>query len=125
MFKDLGVFQTAMALARHSGLRQALTAQNIANADTPGYRALEIPDFADTFRRPSADQRATRERHLNGLREDGLPEPTFRRNSVDPNGNAVSLEDEMVAAVEASRKHGRALSVYRSSLNILRASLAR
>ncbi|MBN9677512.1 FlgB family protein [Salipiger bermudensis] len=125
MFHNLNVFQTAMALAKHSGLRQALSAQNIANADTPGYRALDIPDFEATLRESAPHQRATRNRHLNGLRSDHLPEPTLRRSSVDPNGNSVSIEGEMVTAVAASRGHGRALSIYRSSLNILRTSLGR
>lgn len=125
MFHKLNVFQTAMALAKHSGLRQALSAQNIANADTPGYRALDIPDFEATLRESAPHQRATRNRHLHGLRSDHLPEPTLRRSSVDPNGNSVSIEGEMVTAVAASRGHGRALSIYRSSLNILRTSLGR
>ncbi|WP_370046875.1 MULTISPECIES: FlgB family protein [Salipiger] len=125
MFQNLNVFQTAMALAKHSGLRQALSAQNIANADTPGYRALDIPDFEATLRASDPHQRATRNRHLHGLRSDHLPEPTLRRSSVDPNGNSVSIEGEMVTAVAASRGHGRALSIYRSSLNILRTSLGR
>lgn len=125
MFQNLNVFQTAMALAKHSGLRQALSAQNIANADTPGYRALEIPDFEATLRGSAHHQRATRDRHLHGARPDHLPEPTLRRDSVDPNGNSVSIEGEMMTAVEASRGHGRALSIYRSSLNILRVSLGR
>jgi len=125
MFQNLNVFQTAMALAKHSGLRQALSAQNIANADTPGYHALDIPDFEATVRGSEGSQRATRDRHLHGLRQDHLPEPTLRRASVDPNGNSVSIEGEMMMAVAASRGHGRALSIYRSSLNILRTSLGR
>ncbi|MCA0962615.1 FlgB family protein [Salipiger bermudensis] len=125
MFQNLNVFHTAMALAKHSGLRQALSAQNIANADTPGYRALEIPDFEATLRGSDHHQRATRDRHLHGALPDHVPEPTLRRDSVDPNGNSVSIEGEMMTAVEASRGHGRALSIYRSSLNILRVSLGR
>ena len=123
MFQNLSLFETAMALAQHSGLRQAVSAQNIANADTPGYRALEIPDFAAMLRQPSRGQRATRGGHLNGLEGRTLPDPSQRRASVDPNGNSVSLEGEMVTAVEAARSHDRALSIYRSSLNILRTSL--
>ncbi|HBT01561.1 MAG TPA: flagellar biosynthesis protein FlgB, partial [Citreicella sp.] len=35
MFQSLDVFRTAIAMARHAGTQQALSAQNIANADTP------------------------------------------------------------------------------------------
>ena len=107
------------------GARQKVIAENVANADTPGDRGLEIPDFAETLRQPLMGQRATRATHLNGALQDGLPEPHTRRATVDPNGNTVSLETEMVTAVEASRAHNKALSIYRSNLTLLRASLGR
>ena len=42
-----------------------------------------------------------------------------------PNGNTVSLETEMVRSVEAQRDHSRALMVYRSAMNVMRAGLGR
>ncbi len=125
MFQNLDVFRTAMALAQHSGKQQALSAQNIANADTPHYRAVGLPDFDQTVRDGMMDQRATRESHLNGQQDGTLPEARERPDTVDPNGNSVSIETEMVSAVDAARAHNRALSIYRSNLNILRASLGR
>ncbi|EIE52427.1 flagellar biosynthesis protein FlgB [Salipiger aestuarii] len=125
MFQNLDVFRTAMALAQHSGKQQALSAQNIANADTPDYRAVELPDFDQTVRDGMTDQRATRASHINGHLHGTLPEAQERRDKVDPNGNTVSVETEMVTAVDAARAHNRALSIYRSNLNILRASLGR
>ena len=49
MFSKLTVFQTAHAMAVHAGARQALIAQNVANADTPGYRAKDLPSFSQVF----------------------------------------------------------------------------
>jgi len=60
MFQNLDVFRTAMAMARHAGTQQAYSAQNIANADTPGYRARALPEFQDTLRDSMMGQRATR-----------------------------------------------------------------
>ncbi len=42
-----------------------------------------------------------------------------------PNGNTVSLEDQMVRGVEAQRQHTMALAVWQKSLDILRFSLGR
>ena len=42
-----------------------------------------------------------------------------------PNGNSVSLEAEMVKAVEVRQQHEMALAIYRSSSNVVRASLGR
>jgi flagellar basal-body rod protein FlgB len=124
MFQSLDIFKTAMSMARHAGQAQALSAQNMANADTPGYRAMEMPDFAESLRQPLTGQRATRDGHLNGTRMAAV-DPVPRRMAQDPNGNTVSLEREMLMSVAADRQHNRALTVYRHSLTLLRASLGR
>ena len=38
MYTNLNVLKAAHALATHAGQRQSVVAQNVANADTPGYR---------------------------------------------------------------------------------------
>ncbi len=124
MFQSLDVFRTAMAMARHAGQQQALSAQNIANADTPGYRARHLVPFAELASTARGATRATRDRHLFGTRASRI-DPAEQRAAQDPNGNTVSLEREMVSAVNAKRQHDRALAIYRSNLSILRASLGR
>nr|WP_146588487.1 FlgB family protein [Puniceibacterium confluentis] len=126
MFQNLTVLKTAMALARHSGTQQAASAQNMAHSDTPGYRARDVLGFAEMMRQRSGPdlQRATRPGHLAGQTETVVP-TTERRQSADPNGNSVSLETEMLMAVDAKRAHDMSLAIYRSNLNILRTSLGR
>lgn len=41
---NLNILQMASQLAAHSSARQAVIAENIAQADTPGYRARDITD---------------------------------------------------------------------------------
>ncbi|WP_353473545.1 FlgB family protein [Salipiger sp. H15] len=122
MFQTLDVFRTAIAMARHAGAAQAASAQNIANADTPGYRGVTLPAFEDTLRHPQNAMRSTRPGHLGGDPPDAF-ELVERRRAEDPNGNTVSLEAEMLDAVEAQRAHERALAIYRSNLTLLRTSL--
>jgi flagellar basal-body rod protein FlgB len=124
MFQNLDIFRTAMALARHAGTQQALSAQNIANSDTPGYRAREMPEFQDTLRGSFTGQRATRDSHFHGTVEH-VAASQVRDTALDPNGNSVSLEEEMVTATDAKRQHDRALAIYRSNLSVLRTSLGR
>jgi len=124
MFQNLNIFQTSMAMARHAGQAQAISAQNIANADTPGYRATQMVPFEQTVRQPLSSQRATRATHMNGA-INAVFHNEERRESQDPNGNTVSLELEMLNAVGAKRQHDRALAIYRNSLNIIRTSLGR
>lgn len=132
MFQNLEIFQIAGALAKHAGQRQAVTARNLANADTPGYHAQDLTPFKDLV--PGSDHtgelRATRAKHLNGTRASitRIAEPTLmddRTSIADPNGNSVSVETEILRSVDAKREHDRALAIFRSSLTILRTSLGR
>jgi len=128
MFTNLNVFQTAHALAVHAGQRQAIVAQNMANADTPGFKARDIAPFGEimSVRDTGSGMRASRAHHLNGATGGGLMwETTTPNAATDPNGNSVSVEKEMLKGVEIKRQHDMALAVYKSSLNILRASLGR
>lgn len=126
MFADLTLFRSAMALARHAGAAQAASAQNMANSDTPGYRAVRVQSFAETLAEDSVgSQRATRAGHLFGGDRNADPAFETERGKADPNGNAVSLEREMVAANAAQRDHSRALEIYRSGLSLIRAALSK
>ena len=128
MFEKLEIFQMAGAMARHAASRQALVAQNIANADTQGYKARDLASFSDTYRDQSGgmEVRATRAGHLMGNSAlSSAPHIIAGTGSESPNGNNVSLEGEMMKATEISGHHKRALAVYQSSLGILRTSLGR
>lgn len=121
------VMKLAQDLARYSGARQAQIAKNIANADTPGYRARDTSDFLDSYQqnKTGTEMRATRDGHLarpgfaDGIRTVDLG------GEAAPNGNNVSIEEQMSLSTDARSKHDLALTVYRSSLDILRTSLGR
>lgn len=132
MFQKLEIFQLSHAMASHAGKLQVVAAQNMANADTPGYKAKALTQFKDTLAATphGTAQRATRAAHLNGITQG---EAVHRQAQItedanalsDPNGNSVAIEDEILRAVDAKRQHDRALAIYRSSLNILRTSIGR
>ncbi len=115
MFDNLELFELATARARHATARQHVVAQNIANADTPRYRAQTMSSFEDMYRSLGTD----------GLSRADFSRTYDARTPMSPNGNSVSLELEMVAGVDAQRSHSRALNVYQSALNILRTSIGR
>lgn len=121
------VMRMAQELARHSGARQSIVAKNIANADTPGFRARDIESFQKTYQQfeTRIEARQTRAGHMegdNGPARFGTIELTGRPS---PNGNSVSLEEEMVRATRAQSSHTLALTIYKSSLDIIRATLGR
>ncbi len=128
MFARPEVMEIAAARAAHAALRQSAIAGNVANADTPGYRARDLAGFESIWRDTSGGElRHTRRGHLGGADAPVLGQVTTRSQpgSLSPNGNDVSLETEMVAAATVKKDHDLALAVYRTSLDILRASLGR
>lgn len=123
MFENLTVFSVAHAMAKHAGQAQAVAAQNVANADTPDYQRKVMPSFEAHIPRDGG-MRTTREGHATGFSAPFSSTQTQAQGAA-PNGNTVTLEEEILASVDAKRQHDRALAIYKSSLTVLRASLGR
>jgi len=97
-------YQLARKMLDASVLRHEAIAANIANAETPGFRRLDLaPDFQTALRsqfasgaKPSAQSFASLQPHL---AEDG----TVR--TVRPDGNSVEIESELLALGRNSVEH--------------------
>jgi flagellar basal-body rod protein FlgB len=125
MFEKLEITRMAQAMAANAGSRMGVVAANIAHADTPGYRAMDLPDFAQVYTDAGTRMRTTRPGHLGQSDPAGGTVARPSVGSASPNGNTVSLEQEMVKMVEVRQQHEMALAIYRSTSGIIRASLGR
>ncbi|MGB7262954.1 MAG: FlgB family protein [Albidovulum sp.] len=128
MFTKPEVLTLASSLAAHAASRQSAITQNVANADTPGYRAKDVADFATTYQAQDGNGlRQTRSGHIGSTPSQTrfAASDRIELGTLSPNGNSVSLETEMVKAAEVRHDHDMALAVYSKSLGILRASLGR
>ncbi|KPN64845.1 flagellar basal-body rod protein FlgB [Aliiroseovarius crassostreae] len=127
MFDKLEIFRMSQGLAQHAAARQSTIAQNVANADTPGYRARDLVSFSETYDAPDGtEMRRSRAKHaLTPSENPGqAPQSILRDGPTSPNGNSVSLETELMASASAKRDHDLALAVYKSSMNIMRAAVS-
>ena len=126
MFDNINILKIASAMARHASERHQVIAQNIANADTADFKAKDLEPFSDAFQRESRRDSETSLRQSAGR---GTADYTFReistRGFASPNGNTVSLEDQMIRSVEAQADHEAATTIYKKSIDILRTSLGR
>lgn len=129
MFQNLTLLSTAQEMARNATSRQSMVAKNIANADTPGYKARDMMPFDALVKHgktSSFDMTVTRAGHM--ARADKSPSsPTYISSKVEqsPDGNTVTVEAEILKSIEAERQHSKAISIYQSSMNILRSSIGK
>ena len=126
MFEKLQLSKMANAMAQRAGDRMGIIAQNVANADTPDFKAMDLPSFAETYHDSGTPMRATRADHF-FAGDDDFQEKLLRpaKGSAAPNGNTVSLEQEMVKMADVRQDHEVALAIYRNTSDVLRASLGR
>lgn len=116
----------------HQG-RQNLLAENIANADTPGFRARDLtaPDFADLLRRSSTaiiGPGPAQHSFLSNTNHNTSPDfdQTIGTDwEITPEGNAVVLEEQMMKVAENQMDYQMATSLYSRSLGLLRTAIGR
>lgn len=124
MLENLTLLNLASEMARHATIRHRIIAENVANADTPGYRARDLKDFQATLKE-TFTARATRPGHEGTAASDPAEQVVDLALPPSPNGNSVNLEDQAVRAVETQGEHALALAVYAKAIDILRLGLGR
>ena len=127
MLDRIGLMNMAQQLAKHAAARQSVVARNIAHVDTPGYRRQDIAQFSESYRDDrQIAMRATRSGHVvHTQQEFATMFRVVESDTVAPNGNTVSLEDEILNSAEVKQQHDMAISIYQSGLGIIRASIGR
>lgn len=108
--------------------RQRVLAENVANADTPGYRGRDLKqlDFHDVLKSSSAVSLATTNPgHLSGGRAGRFPPDTRGGFETTPRGNAVVLEDEMMKVAQNQMDHQAVTALYSRGLGLLKTAVGR
>ncbi|MGY2047703.1 flagellar basal body rod protein FlgB [Methylobacterium sp. JK268] len=118
------LFNLASRQAQYLSVRQATVAGNIANADTPGYKARDLAPFASVLARTSLDLAATNGAHLQA---GGVAAAAKSKNadSWDPieGGHTVSLEQEMLKSNDIARDFNLNTSVVKAFHRMLMSSV--
>lgn len=97
-------------------LRQATIAENIANANTPGFRSKDLEAFTSVVSRTQLAMTATHHSHLGQLMEVSRPSDVEKADSwtVTHSGNSVSVEQELMKAGEVARDSSLNASIAKS-----------
>jgi flagellar basal-body rod protein FlgB len=110
------------------GERQSVLAQNVANADTPGYVAKDMkqPDFAKLVAGAGTHlpMLRTDAKHILPVSATGQFEETAEPVTESaPNGNTVQLEDQMMKISSNASDHALTTSIYKKQLALLKIAL--
>ncbi len=131
-FATLPLFQAVKKRLGWLGQRQEVLSQNIANADTPGYRARDLKtyDFREIVRRETQqinmaltapNQMGGQRRRLRDFTEAETKIPYETRSD----GNSVVIEEQMLKVNESGLKHQLTTELYRKHLALFRMALGR
>ena len=112
------------------GQRQEVLAQNIANADTPGYRPRDIKplEFRGMINRQLSPvtMETTHGNHLPGQAKSAKTYDDHvnrRPYETAPAGNAVILEEQMAKISENGVAHRLTTELYRKHLGMIRTAI--
>ena len=142
---DLSTIPIMSALKKHMKWlngNQSVISQNIANANTPGYRAkeLEKQDFSALVdstsggkaptkgpAKTSGMMRTTHSRHITGAggSNGGAASKEVKGGEESLNGNSVVLEEEALKLANNQMKYGMVVKLYRKNMGLLRIAMGK
>ena len=102
---EVYLFKLASERTGYLSARQTLIAGNVANANTPGYKALDLKPFATTLQEAAVSMAVTNSAHLTPAAQE-LDAPQSREDdaaNASVSGNSVDVEGEMVKLGEVNR----------------------
>lgn len=118
---DLGLFRLAEQRLAWADQRQQMLAQNVANANTPGYLPRDIAPFGASM---AAAMTRTAPMHLAAAGRSAaaaIQRPSERGIA----GNGVSIEDELGKIADTAGIQELALNLHRKYQGMVRTALGR
>ena len=129
----LGLLDLAQRRMEWLGARQGVLAQNVANADTPGWAVRDVKPFADVLCArmqaplngvPAGNLGLTNPLHLQGtLTSDQAA--SLLRGEKAPDGNQISIDQQMERIAETDSQHEAVTAIYMKYLSMFRVALGK
>ena len=137
--QNLGLMKAINAKMGYLNHRQRIIADNIANADTPGYKPKDVSkiDFSSVLDKVDAQQGGmnvsigrTDSAHMTISGGSNLDDPKAKEQKkglyeVSPTGNAVIMEQQLIKSNEVVVDHNFMSGLYKKQLTMMRVVLAK
>ena len=112
--------------------RQTVVAENVANADTPGFKPHDLTELrfdkgTGQAQRTSPGLALTAAGHMApiGQAQAGTDPRKVKDFEIRPSGNGVNLEDEMMKAGDNQSDYQLVASLYQKSLDTLKIAIGK
>ena len=103
--------------------RQGVLSQNVANADTPGYLARDLPPFASVLQGAVMAPVVTNPMHL--LPQGSAPGEVGSGSERAPDGNGVRLDEQLTKLADTDSAHELATTLYHKYLGLFRTAVGK
>ena len=118
----IGLFDLADARLAWIDRRQQVLAQNIANADTPGYKPRDVASFGDLLQSRLIPTR-TDPADLAGPRDGLAALDKSETADVAVDGNAVSVTDQLAKVADTSGTQELVENIYKKYIGFFMTAL--
>ena len=117
----VNLFSIASKHNRWLSVRESAVAQNIANVNTPGYKALDVEPFEAALAATRLAMARTRPEHLNPAGENLAAQEMRNEESwqILHSGNNVNLEQQLMKSGEISGSYALNTSVLKTFHRLL------
>jgi flagellar basal-body rod protein FlgB len=129
---DMPVFAALTDKMRWHQARQGLLAENVANADNPGFKGSDLKqyNFEERFSQvqaPVVTTAATQPKHFSTTigASSGFANDKMVNFEITPKGNGITIEDEMMKVTTNMMDYQAATSLYQKSVKILKTALGK
>ncbi len=131
MFEDLTLFAMAQRSMDYSARRESILSQNVANSNTPEYKAKDLAplNFKDLMGpQPQAIRAATTDPLHISPETEPVKFETVTDKSPDeskPDGNSVSPEEQMQKIGDVNASYNLAINLFMKNINMLKIAIER
>lgn len=121
---DIGLFRLAERRLAWVDQRQRVLAQNVANANTPGYAPRDLSPFSAMLDAGGSSLSRTDPLHLSGA-SGALGSVRARPGAKAPNGNGVSMEEQLGKVADTAGTQELVTNLYHKYQSLFRTALGR
>ncbi|MBO6755851.1 MAG: flagellar basal body rod protein FlgB [Roseibium sp.] len=128
---DLPLFQALKSKMQWHQVRQGVLAENVANSDTPQFRAKELKDFKFEDHigrdRVGLETAVTKVGHINSMMRSDVGSDVVESDmfEITPSGNNVVLEEQMMKVTQNQMDFQAASTLYTRGMGLIRTALSR